>query len=706
MFGKKRLFLVSLFAVLALTIAACQAEPEVITVVETRVVESVVVETQVVEIEGEAVEVEVTRVVEEIVEVEVEVPAEDSGDDAGAAGAQIDTYTISLFEDPLTLNPWDRYGPSSSVWTAYALDNLPGSVYNLADQSFAVIPGLAVDLAEDPVEDGDLFAITVSLRDGQVWSDGEAIDANDVAFSLNTCLNLALTSGWADICPSDFLVGVEAVDDLTVTYLFSQVPGLAVWQYGVAQAPVLPEHFWGPIVDEALAFVADYPEQPADCSEEAPEEDVAACEAYSNARTTLYSADPTGQPFAGAYVTDSFEPGAFVAKTANPNYGDAGTQVTLTSDGQYTETFADGTSRSYYGDGSGDTVVDYVIGPQSENIIMTLYGSQDAAYLAMADGEVDYVLNPLSIASGLRSTYESDPNIQSIVNPDNGLFYLAYNFRKMPMGNQEFRTAVDCLIDKEFVAGSILQNSVIPTYSVVPSGNAFWYNPDVTSPCIGLSREERLNSAVDTLTAAGWTWDVAPAWNADTVDVDPGEGMTMPDGTAVPDLVILGPGPSYDPQRASFNQWISEWMRELGVPVESELTGFNTILNPVFVDADFDMYILGWGLGIYPDYMCSFFDSRNDTLATGGNNTPGHNFPEYDALCDEFLAETNIETAREQAYALQEFLGNTLPYTPLFNRQAIDLVRTNVEYPYTDLLGGIADQNGFQRDAKVFSTSQ
>lgn len=705
MFGKKRLFLVALLAALALTIAACSAEPEVITVVETRVVESVIVETQVVEIEGETVEIEVTRVVEEIIEVEVEVPAEEQS--GGATGELLDTYTMSLFEDPLTLNPWSWLGPSdNSVWTGYAINNVAAYVYNLADQSNAFIPAIAADLPPEPVAEGDLFAIEVVLREGQMWSDGEAIDANDVAFTLNTCVNMNLTGNWSSICRPDILVGVEAVDDLTVKYLFNDIPGLAIWQFGVAQSPILPEHFWGPLVDEAITFIADYDEEPADCSEEAPEEDLAACEAYSNARTTLFSSDETGQPFGGAFITDSFEPGAFVAKIANENYGDKGMEVTLTSDGQYTEVMPDGSSRSYYGDGSGEVSVNYVAGPHVTNIIMTLYGSQDAAYLAMADGEVDYVLNPLSIASGLRATYESDPNITSIVNPDNGLFYLAYNFRKNPMGLQEFRTAVDCLIDKEFVAGSILQNSVIPTYSVVPSGNAFWYNADVTSPCIGLSREERLGSAVDTLTAAGWSWDVEPAWNADTVDVDPGEGMRTPDGEIVPDLVILGPGPSYDPQRASFNQWISEWMRELGVPVESELTGFNTILDPVFVNADFDMYILGWGLTSYPDYLCDFFDSRNDTLQTGNNNTPGHNFPEFDALCDEFLSETNIENAQAQAQELQRFLGDSLPYTPLFNRQSIDLIRTNVEYPYTDLLGGIADQNGFERDTKVYATSQ
>ena len=109
--------------------------------------------------------------------------------------------------------------------------------------------------------------------------------------------------------------------------------------------------------------------------------------------------------------------------------------------------------------------------------------------------------------------------------------------------------------------------------------------------------------------------------------------VKMPDGKPMPGLSILGPGPAYDPLRAAFNQWASEWMRDLGMPVKSELTGFNNILGPVFVDATYDMYILGWSLGnvAFPDYYESFWASWNDTTVSGNNNTAGFNNPDYDA---------------------------------------------------------------------------
>jgi ABC-type transport system substrate-binding protein len=209
--------------------------------------------------------------------------------------------------------------------------------------------------------------------------------------------------------------------------------------------------------------------------------------------------------------------------------------------------------------------------------------------------------------------------------------------------------------------------------------------------------------AVETLKEAGWSWETEPAWNADTQDVDPGVGITMPNGEPMPELTILGPGPAYDPIRATFNQWISEWARELGMPVESELTGFNTILGPVFVDATYDMYILGWSLGnvAFPDYFESFWHSRNCTAETGNYNTPCFKNEEYDALVDEFMSTSDLERAQELVYEMQLILADQRPYIPLYYKQVEDLALSRVVYPYTDTLGGIEFQAGFQTDAQV-----
>jgi ABC-type transport system substrate-binding protein len=310
-------------------------------------------------------------------------------------------------------------------------------------------------------------------------------------------------------------------------------------------------------------------------------------------------------------------------------------------------------------------------------------------------------LNPLGLAKGLQEQAAKGEGVETYVNPDYGMYYIAFNMRKYPQSLYEFRQAFDIVIDKDFVVNKVLGGVVFPMYSTMPPGNGYWFNPAAeASPYIGLSREERVNEAVRVLKEAGWSWTTDPAWNADTVDVDPGEGITMPNGEPMPELTILGPGPAYDPLRATFNQWISEWGRELGMPIKSELTGFNTILGPVFVDADFDMYILGWSLGnvAFPDYYESFWHSRNDTAITGNNNTPGFHNDEYDALIDEFMSTDSLERAREIIFEAQMLLADQRPYICLFYKQTVDLARNTLIFPYTETLGGIESQAGLQTD--------
>lgn len=656
--------------------------------------------------------VETVVVTEKVVET-VEVPAEAPAQPPTTEGECCDTYRMGIFEEPLTTNYWNYLGPGSSVWTAYALaDTQAASLFGLSNQRFDWVPVLAAELPGEPVQEGDFWTITVTMLQGATWSDGTPITAHDVVFTLQTCLDLKLTANWQNACKPEVLDHVEAVDDYTVKFFFTDKPGLAQWQFGVSQAPILPKHVWEDVVNEARAFVEGVTEpevaRPADCeAEDLSEEDKAACdawaaydEAFENARKTLYEAEPPAMVSPGAFTFAQYEPGAFVRKDANDAYFFKGSKSINYANGAWKRVLPDGSEYAAYGDPTGDVELEVEEGPFTPNVIMSVYGSQDAAFLALRDGEIDFVINPLGLSRGLREQAEQGEGVRTIVNEDNGLFYLAFNMRKEPFNMPEFRQAVEVLIDKEFVAESVLQGTVFPAYSVVPSGNKFWHNPDIPRPYVGMSREERINKVIEILEGAGWTWEKKPAWNADRQDVDPGEGLRMPNGQPVPEITILGPGPAYDPVRATFNQWISEWMREAGIPAQSELTGFNTILTPVFVEANFDMYILGWGLTIYPDYLCDFFHSKNDTATTGNFNTPGYSNPEFDAKCDEFVAETDIKRAQELARELQLMLAQDLPYIPLFYRPAIDLIRDNIVLPYEQVLGGIADQVGFESSAK------
>jgi peptide/nickel transport system substrate-binding protein len=104
-------------------------------------------------------------------------------------------------------------------------------------------------LAESYEYNDDYTAITVHLREGVTWSDGEPFTSDDVVFTYETLMeNQAMT--WAAEVVKN-VASVEAVDDLTVTFHLTApnprihlnreaFPAVGIWG-GIT---ILPRHIW------------------------------------------------------------------------------------------------------------------------------------------------------------------------------------------------------------------------------------------------------------------------------------------------------------------------------------------------------------------------------------------------------------------------------------------------------------------------------
>ena len=296
-------------------------------------------------------------------------------------------------------------------------------------------PGLELDAdvaasAEVPTgaAEGDGWAIEVPMREDAVWSDGTPITADDIVFTYETVRDFALGGSWLEAYPlaneenpdAVGLTGVEAVDDHTVKFVFNHQPGLAVWPHRVGVvAPIMPAHVWADAVEEARGS-----DDPA---------------------ASLYGAVGTGVDVSGGpMVFAERQEGAFARNVANDDYYDKGREITRPS----------GRDRRVN--------VTYTVGPYATESIFSLYGGQDAAVLALAAGEVDYLLNPLGMQRGLLAQVEGNEELTAVVNPTNGFRYLAFNLRKEPMSIPAFRDALALMIDKEFMANNVLQGVAFP----------------------------------------------------------------------------------------------------------------------------------------------------------------------------------------------------------------------------------------------------
>ncbi|MDH3308512.1 MAG: ABC transporter substrate-binding protein [Acidimicrobiia bacterium] len=601
------------------------------------------------------------------------------GGGGGGGGGDISgTYQTALTADLTTDNFWAYLDTESSAYNGYILGQSHPALYTLSIPDFLNVPVLAVGEPPAAVQEGDVWTATIPLREGMTWSDGEAVDANDFVFTFDVVREFALGSNWLSNTPEQ-VTGVEAVDDYTVKITFSEQPGLSVYQNGINFMSITPEHHWAPIVDEARG--SDDP------------------------KAALYAASGVGEPSAGTNVFNKWEQGAFASITANPDYYYQGTTYTTYDDLSWSQSNGADIDERLYGD-SGTILSEYTDGPYVGEIIYSEYGSQDAAYLAFQEGDVDYVFNPSGIPTGRREELRSIEGLEFAINPSEGFRYMAFNLRKAPMNDLAFRQAFAYVIDKEFVTGSVLGGAALPIYSLVPEANASWYTDEVNKWGFGLSEGERFDLAVQLLADAGYTWTVNPEalkddeGNYTSVFID-GEGMRSPDGTAVPEVELLTPGPGLDPLRSTFATWIGQWGERLGVPMDVNPTDFNAIVDATFPPQteesalEWDIYMLGWGGGD-PSLPCTshqaFFGADQDSVTGGGFNTPGYNDPAFEELNSAFDAATDLDAARAICADMEKNISENLPYIVLFSTPITDAWRSNVEFPILDVLGGL---NGF-----------
>jgi len=592
----------------------------------------------------------------------------DASEPAGTdepTGGDLGTYTLGIFQDVTTDNQWNQFDSAgNTVWNSYFLNPMTAAAYTIAMPGIELQPSLADGELQPATEDGDSWVGEITFREGLMWSDGEAITAEDFAFTWQTAVDFELTANWQDFVDSDIITSVEAVDDLTARVTFNAQPGLAVWGpgTGVPLMPIMPEHFWAPVV-EASAETDD-------------------------PSTTLLAESGAEAPSAGGTVFADRQEGSFAASTSNPNYYDQGAELT-SGDASWTE------------------------GPYAADFQFPLYGGQEAAVLALADGEVDLLLNPLGMQRGFQDQVQENPDLTAIVNPTNGFRFLAFNHSRAPMSESAFRDALTALIDKEFVTGNLLQGVAFPLYVILPEGNVAWYDEATAAELAelgyaGMETDARRAEAIRLLREGGFDWETAPGFaDADgNVSDEPGEGLTFSagsgltfEGEAVGQLQLITPTASYDPLRATFGNYISGVAQEMGIDLVSIPTDFNKIVADVFtLDDDnnytspFDMFILGYSLGnaAFPTFHGSFY-------ATGGdsNNTQYSN-EDFDAASDAFSAAQTTEEAYAAMWEMERLIARDKPHVPLFDTGILEFYNNRVAYPFTDSLSGLQFLQGLQ----------
>lgn len=481
----------------------------------------------------------------------------------------------------------------------------------------------------DPVYDPVNRSYTVYLRPAK-WSDGSELTSEDVAFTGRFIKEFRVPLFYSNW---SFIQKIETPDKRTVRFYLKELK--AIFLTRTLTTPIVQKREWNIVAADIKKI--------------------------KNSRDKVL-AYPVERPISnGPFVLNDWKAGVSLFLERNPHFF-----------------------------GKGQTIAGKFLGPYIDGILFKIFPNSEAAVSALKKGGIDMFWWSIP-PEHLKELLENQ-SIEFYLNERNAIHFLGFNVRKRPFSDINFRRAVATLIDRDYLITKLLNYNAVKMYSIVPPGNTFWYNADVLKYGEGLSREARVREAYKILKKAGYTWKVPPV-NSDG-HVVKGEDIIMPDGRAMKEITILTPTADYDPHRFETGMMTEKWLRGIGIPANAKALEFRALMNRIKDRHKFDLFLLGYGnLSLDPDYLRSFFHSRNDK--PGGWNMSGYKNFVYDRIADESARTMKPESRRQLIWKMQNIIIHDVPYFPLYNPKMIEGFRSNRFHGWVEMPGGIGNMWSF-----------
>jgi peptide/nickel transport system substrate-binding protein/oligopeptide transport system substrate-binding protein len=282
----------------------------------------------------------------------------------------------------------------------------------------------------------------------------------------------------------------------------------------------------------------------------------------------------------GAFYISEWVPGSHIKMTKNPNYWNA-SAVKL------------------------------------DTLKFVLMEDPNAAYSAYQTGEVSLIKSvPTEEIPSLAGN--SEFNVQPII----GTYYVSLNINKEPFNNADVRKALSLAIDRDYVAGTLMQGTYTAATNLMgpgwmdPAGGEFVAKSNGGKPYIdNTTFAANLEQAKKLLADAGY-----------------------PNGEGLPKL-------TYSTNDAGYHKVVAEYLQqawaELGVNLEVNVVEWSSF-TPMRRSGDFEIARNGW-VGDYtdPSNMLDVFYSTN------GNNDGKYSNADFDAALD--TARTTVDPAERSA---------------------------------------------------------
>lgn len=252
------------------------------------------------------------------------------------------------------------------------------------------------------------------------------------------------------------------------------------------------------------------------------------------------------------------------------------------------------------------------------SIKFVLMEDSNAAYSAYQTGEVLLIKDvPTEEIPSLKD------NSEFHVEPIIGTYYLSLNTEREPFNNPDVRKALSLAIDREYVAGTLMQGTYSPASNFMGPG---WIDTDGTE---FMANANGGKAYIDT------TNHEANVEEAKKLLADAG----YPNGEGFPSI-------SYTTNDSAYHKVVAEYLQqayaELGINLQVNIVEWSSF-TPMRRNGEYDMARNGW-VGDYTDAS-----NMLDLLySTNGNNDGKYNNADYDAAM-ELSRTTTDAVERSQA---------------------------------------------------------
>jgi peptide/nickel transport system substrate-binding protein len=278
-----------------------------------------------------------------------------------------------------------------------------------------------------------------------------------------------------------------------------------------------------------------------------------------------------------------------------------------------------------------------VLGPaQIDNLVTRIIPDNSAQFLELMADNIDLMgLDPIKYSRIIPARPELQKKLALYKELGNSYTYMGFNLKHKPFDDVRIRRAINYAIDKQEIIDGVYLGLGINIASPYKPGTR-WSNPALTPYPYDPAKARSL------LKEAGFT------------DSN-GDGILERDGKPFSFEIIT----NQNKEREKSAVLIQRRLKEVGIDVQIRAIEWASFISRFIKTGDFDVVVLGWGLGLDPDQYNIWHSSQQ---APGQFNFIGYNNPKVDKLLEQGRLELNPDKRME---VYHQFSATLLEDSPI-----------------------------------------